>query len=46
MKKFVILMFLTLSLFASSDYDKDIIVLDQSRDDKVKIVFSEIDAVL
>lgn len=34
-------MLLTFSLFASSDYDKDIIVLDQSRDDKVKIVFSD-----
>ncbi len=42
MKKLVVLVALICSLFASSDYDKDIIVLDQSRDDKVKIVFSEL----
>jgi len=43
MKKLLILLFLILAqgIYASSDYDKDIIVLNQSRDDKVKIVFNE-----
>ncbi len=42
MKKILMLVALLVSLHASSDYDKDIIVLDQSRDDKVTIVFSEL----
>jgi len=42
MAKILILVALLVNLHASSDYDKDIIVLDQSRDDKVKIVFSEL----
>lgn len=42
MKELVIIIALVFNLYASSDYDKDIIVLDQSRDDKVKIVFSEL----
>lgn len=42
MKKLIILLAILVNLFASSDYDKDIIVHDQSRDDKIKIVFSEL----
>jgi len=43
MKKLLILLLLIVAsgTYASSDYDKDIIVLNQSRDDKVKIVFNE-----
>jgi hypothetical protein len=43
MKKLLIILCLVFvnTLFASSDYDKDIIVLNQSRDDKVKIVFDQ-----
>lgn len=42
MKKVILVFITTFSLlFSSNDYDKDIIVLDQSRDDKVKIVFEE-----
>ena len=42
MKKLVFILFVIVNLIASSDYDKDIIVLDQSRDDKIRIVFSEL----
>ena len=42
MKKILMIVALLFNLHASSDYDKDIIVLEQSRDDKVKIVFSEL----
>ncbi len=42
MKKIIILTALVFSLYASSDYDKDIIVHDQTRDDKVTIVFNEL----
>lgn len=43
MKKLVwIFIFIFVNLFASSDFDKDIIVIEQSRDDKVKIVFNDL----
>lgn len=42
MKKIVLLIALVFNIYASSDLDKDIIVLDQSRNDKVRIVFGEL----
>lgn len=43
MKRVVLaFVFLFVSLFANSDFDKEIIVFNQSRDDKVKIVFDEL----